>query len=165
MRPCQAAPAFETTMSSPPKAATTLSSALRTETALVTSQRTATPEAPIALGLARGGGPAETGPPPPAPGGANHPGGGTPDRPRRARDNGDLAGQRLIRRSVELCLLERPVLHVEHVGFGDRREAADRFRVGDGLDRGGGEIGGDAGRMGREAPAADAKPPTQAGPR
>ena len=39
-------------------------------------------------------------------------------------------------RRAELGLLQRPVFAVEHVGFADRLEAADRLGVGDGFDRG-----------------------------
>ena len=48
MRPCQAAPAFDTTMSTPPKASATLSKAARTEAGSVTSHLTASAAAPIA---------------------------------------------------------------------------------------------------------------------
>ena len=77
-------------------------------------------------------------------------GGGEGARRRRADhaagsgDHRDLAGQRLFRLLAELRLLERPVLHVEHVGFVDQLEAAERLRIGDGLDRRFGEVGGDA---------------------
>ena len=79
-----------------------------------------------------------------APAAANALRGRGADRAGRAGDHRDLAGERLLWRRAELGLLERPVFHVEHVGFGDRREAADRLGVGDGLDRGFGEVGGDA---------------------
>ena len=53
MRPCQAAPAFDTTMSTPPKASTTVSKAARTEAASVTSQATASADPPIASAFSR----------------------------------------------------------------------------------------------------------------
>ena len=61
-------------------------------------------------------------------------GGGGADRAARAGDRprpGRRAAARL--RLAELGLLDRPVFDVEHVGFGDRLEAADRLGVGDGL--------------------------------
>src|SRR6266481_5653773 len=53
MRPCQAAPAFDTTMSTPPKFSTTLSNPAWTEAASVTSQRTASAAPPIAWATER----------------------------------------------------------------------------------------------------------------
>ena len=67
------------------------------------------------------------------------------DRAAGAGDDGDLAGERRLLRGAELGLLERPVFAIEHVGFRDRLEAADRLRIGDALDRGFGDVGGDAG--------------------
>ena len=62
-----------------------------------------------------------------------------------AGDDGDLAGERLLLRGAELGLLERPIFHVEHVGFGDRLEAADRLGVRDDLDRALRDVGCDPG--------------------
>ena len=91
-------------------------------------------------------------------GGGERPGGGGADRAGGAGDDGDLAGQRLVRLLAELGLFDRPVFDVEHVGFGDRLEAADRLGVGDGRDRGLGEIGGDAGVLGGAAESVEAEP-------
>src|ERR1700730_15719029 len=52
MRPCQAAPAFDTTMSTPPNTSAILANADRTEAASVTSQRTASAAPPTALAVA-----------------------------------------------------------------------------------------------------------------
>src|ERR1700724_3871953 len=97
MRPCQAAPALETTMSTPPKAAATASNAARTE------------------GAAGAG------------------------------DGGDLACERRVLACAELGLFERPIFTIEHVGFGDRLEAADRLGVAHALDPGFGDVGCDFG--------------------
>ena len=58
-----------------------------------------------------------------------------------AGDDGNLTGERQLPRGTELCLFERPVFHIEHVGFGNRFEAADRFGIGDRFDRAHREIG------------------------
>src|SRR5262249_56503801 len=80
-----------------------------------------------------------------------------PDRAAAAGDDGDLAGERLLRRGAELGLLERPIFHVEHLGFRDRLEATDRFGIGDDLDRALREIGGDFGVLFRTSEAEQAQ--------
>ena len=145
-------------MSTPPKVSTTLSNAALTEAASVTSQAMPSAAPPIALAFSFaavfvhveqrdfGAGRGEC------------LRGRGADRAARAGDRRDLAGERLFGRAAELGLLERPVFHVEHVGFVDRLEAADRFGVGDGLDRGFGEVGGDARILLRAAEAEQAEP-------
>ena len=91
-----------------------------------------------------------------------HLGAGRCERPRgrgadgaaAAGDDGDLAGERQVFDRAELGLLERPVFHVEHVGLGDRLEAADRFGVGDDVDGAFRHVGGDA-RVLERAPEAE----------
>ena len=70
----------------------------------------------------------------------------------------DLAGERQRLRGAELCLLQRPVFHVEQVGLGQRLEAADRFRVRNRFDRGLGEIGSDPRVFAGAAKSVEAKP-------
>ena len=157
MRPCQAAPAFDTTMSTPPKVSTILANAALTEAASVTSQ--AMPIAPpIALAFSfaaalvhveqrdfgarrgeclRGRG---------------------ADRAARAGHRHDLSGERLFGRAAELGLLERPVFHVEQMRVVERLVAPGRFGIRDGLDRGLGEIGGDARVLLRAAEPEQAEP-------
>ena len=65
------------------------------------------------------------------------------DRTGGAGDDGDLARQRQLLGAAELGLLERPVFDVEQIGLRQRLEAADGFGVGDGRNRGLGEVGGD----------------------
>src|SRR5262249_21777802 len=72
------------------------------------------------------------------------PGGRASDRAASAGDGYDLARQRFFRLFSELGLLQRPVFDVEHVSFGNRLEASNRFRVCDGFDCGFSQIGGDA---------------------
>ena len=59
---------------------------------------------------------------------------------------GDLTLQRRFLARAELFLLQRPIFAIEHVGFGDRLEFADRLGVADAFDPGLGEIGGDDAR-------------------
>ena len=114
-----------------------------TEASSVTSQRTASAAPPIALALSCAAfhrdraGPLRRRP---------------PQKPSRSQSrwrrpapviDGDLSGERQFLRAAELGLFERPVFAIEHVLFADRREAADRFGIGDALDRGFGEIGCD----------------------
>ena len=77
-----------------------------------------------------------------------------PDATAATGDHHDLPGKRRIAGLAEFGLLQRPVLHVEQVGFGNRLVAADGFGIGDdahGVHR---QIGGNArGRHG----AADAE--------
>ncbi len=84
-------------------------------------------------------------------------GGRRPDRATRAGDDSDLARQRLFRILAELGLFDRPIFGVEHVGFGDRLEAADGFGIGDDLDRSFSELGRDAGVLGGAAEPVKAK--------
>ncbi len=72
-------------------------------------------------------------------------GGGGADGAGGAGDGGNLAGQRQLDPRPELGLLQRPIFAIEHVGFGDGFEAADRFGVGDAFDPGLGDVGGDEG--------------------
>ena len=65
------------------------------------------------------------------------------DRTRSTGDDGDLSRQRQLLCAAELRLLERPVFDIEQIGLRQRLEAADGFRIGDGGNRGFGEIGGD----------------------
>ena len=120
MRPCQAAPAFDTTMSTPPKVSATLSKAARTDAASVTSQRTASAAPPIALAFAGRAGLVDIEQRDLGAGGGEGLGGGGADGAGGAGDRRDLAGERQFLGGAELRLLERPVFHVEHVGFGDR---------------------------------------------
>jgi len=62
-----------------------------------------------------------------------------------AGDGDDLAGERQLSLRAELFLFERPILAIEHVGFGDRLEAADGFGIADGFDPGLGNVSGDHG--------------------
>ena len=55
-----------------------------------------------------------------------------------------LALQRQILALPELGQFQRPIFAIEHVGFGDRGEASDRFGPGNPFDRRLGDVGGDA---------------------
>ena len=66
------------------------------------------------------------------------------DGAARAGHRHDLSGERLFGRAAELGLLERPVFHVEQMRVVERLVAPGRFGIRDGLDRGLGEVGGDA---------------------
>ena len=48
-----------------------------------------------------------------------------------AGDDGNLSSQRPFLACAELGLLQRPVFDIEHVGLGDRFEAADPLCIGD----------------------------------
>ena len=76
-------------------------------------------------------------------------GGGLADAAAGAGHHRHLAGEGLGHRTLQLGLLQAPVLDVEQVGLGQRLEAADRLGVGDDLDRGLGEVGGDGGILAR----------------
>ena len=138
-------------MSTPPNAVTTCSKAARTEAASVTSHSTGIASAADRLGFLDCGRKVDV-----------------EQRYRRARgreglrdcradgaagagDGRDLAGERFLGDCAELCLFERPVFHVEHVGFGNSLEASDRLGIGDGVDGGFGKIGGDARVLARSA--------------
>ena len=88
-----------------------------------------------------------------------------PDGAAGAGDDGDLAGERLFRRGAELRLFERPILHVEHLGFGDRLEAADGLGIRDDLDRALRQVGGDACIFFRSAEAEQAEAGDERDPR
>ncbi len=76
--------------------------------------------------------------------GAGHcPGDRKADRAGTPGHDRDLAGERLLDSLAELCLFERPVFDVEHIGLADRVETADRFGIGYRGDRQLGDIGGD----------------------
>ena len=66
------------------------------------------------------------------------------DGARGAGDGDNLPRQRQLLGAAELRLLERPVFDVEQIGLRQRLEAADGLRIGDGGNRGLGEVGGDA---------------------
>ena len=144
MRPCHAAPAFDTTMSTPPNPRTTCVECRRAQSCVghvawrpraprrrwpcafwprrqssISSSATSAPAAANALAVA-----APIAPPAPV-----------IDR--------DLARERQRLAWPSLACSKRPVFDVEHVVLGDRLEAADRLGVGDAFDRGLGEIGGD----------------------
>jgi hypothetical protein len=88
--------------------------------------------------------------PPPRPPGP--PGGrGGADAAAAARHDGHLALQRLLRRLAELGLLERPIFDLERLVIADALEAADALGIGDHLDRGLGQVGGDARVLGTGA--------------
>ena len=72
---------------------------------------------------------------------------GLPDGAGRARHHGHLSGERRRRGLAELGLFERPVFDVEQVLLADAGERPDAFGVGNHLDRGLGEVGGDGGRL------------------
>ena len=143
MRPCQAAPAFDTTISTPPKFSAILckGGAHRSRVGDIAAQRQARRRRGLWRAPARrfvdveqrdfGAGRREGF------------GGGGADRAGRPGDRRDLPGERRFLGGAELCLFERPVFHIEHVGFGNRLEPPDRLRIRDGRDRGFGEIGGD----------------------
>ncbi len=60
-----------------------------------------------------------------------------------AGDRDDLAGERQFLAGAELGLFERPIFAIEHLGLGNRLEAADRFGIADAFDPGLGDVGGD----------------------
>ena len=66
------------------------------------------------------------------------------DGARRAGDGDDLPRQRQLPGAAQFRLLQRPVFDIEQIGLRQRLEAADGFRIGDGGNRGFGEVGGDA---------------------
>ena len=134
MRPCHAAPALETAMSTPPKASTTLSNAARTEAASVTSHFTASAFAADGFGFFLCGVFVDVEQCDFGAGGGERLGGGGADRAGGAGDDRDLAGERQSLRVAELGLLQRPIFAIEHLGFADGFERADRLRVGDALD-------------------------------
>ena len=132
-------------MSTPPKASTTLSNAAFTDAASVTSQATAD-ALPIAFALS-----------PPqrlhstsssatsAPAAANAFAVAAPMAPPAPVIDRDLAGQRLLGFALpSLACSSDQYSRSNMSSSADRLEAADRFGVGDGLDRGFGEVGGDA---------------------
>src|SRR6185437_6344429 len=65
------------------------------------------------------------------------------DRAGAAGDDRDLPRERLLGDAAELGLLERPIFHLEKLAFGQRFEAADGFRIGDGQHRVLGDVGSD----------------------
>ena len=75
-----------------------------------------------------------------------------------AGDGGDLARERRLLAGAELGLFERPIFAIEHVGFGDRLEAADRFGVADAFDPGLGNVSGNLGIALGAAEAEQAEP-------
>ena len=78
-----------------------------------------------------------------------------------AGDADDLPGERRLYPRTELLLFERPILAVEHVGLGDRLEAADRFGVGDDCDPFLGDVSGDHGVALRPTKPEQAEPAHQ----
>ena len=77
------------------------------------------------------------------------------DRTRTAGDDRDLSGQRLIDALAELGLFQRPVFDVEQVSLADRFEPVYCLGIGDCLDVGFGDVGGDAGLAKTRAHDAD----------
>ena len=142
MRPCQAAPALATKISTPPKAAATASKAACTEAASVTSHCTGKCSRTDRLGLLARRGEIEVEQRDFRAGRGERLRGRGADGARGAGDDGNLAGQRRLLADAELGLLQRPIFDVEHVGLGDRLEAADAFRAGDDSDPFLGDVGG-----------------------
>ena len=136
-------------MSTPPNFFATASKAARTSSALVTSQASASAFDRFGDGLRRRQIAIEHG----------HLRararqrfrGGSPDARAAAGDDGHLPRQHLLGRLAELRLFQRPVFHVEHVGFGDRLIAADGFGIRDHFDRVLRDVGRDGGIFRRSA--------------
>jgi len=150
-------------MSMPPKAAATASKAARTEAALVTSQTTGNADGPMALACSLAAAKLTSSNATSAPAAAKAFAVAAPMR-AGAGDGGDLAGERRFLAGAELGLFERPIFAIEHVGFGDRLEAADRLGVADAFDPGLGDIGGDlASRLVRPRPNSRAPAPARRG--
>src|ERR1700722_14433660 len=76
-------------------------------------------------------------------GGSKSPGGGGADGAGRSGDGGDLSGERQFLARAELSLFERPIFAIEHIGLGDRLEAADGVGVTHAFDPGLGNVGRD----------------------
>ena len=143
MRPCQAAPAFETTISTPPKCAATAVESRAHGGCIGHVAGNRQRVGPIASACSRRRGKVDVeqrdlG----ARRGERLRGRGA-DGAGRAGDGGDLAGERRLLARAELGLFQRPIFAVEHVGFGDRLEAADAVRVADDRDPVLGDVGGD----------------------
>ena len=78
-----------------------------------------------------------------------------------AGDGDDLSGERRLTSRAELFLFERPILAIEHVGLGDRLEAADGFGIADGFDPGLGDVSRDHGVALRPTKSEQAEPAHQ----
>ena len=143
IRPCQAAPAFETTMSTPPKAAATCGEGGAHRRGIGDVAAQSQRRAADRLCLCLRGGLVDIEQRHFGAGRGERLGGGRTDGAGGAGDRRDLAGQRQLLGAAELGLLQRPVFDVEQIGLRQRLEAADRLGVGDGFDRGLGEVGGD----------------------
>ena len=87
------------------------------------------------------------------------------DRAGAAGHHRDLPGQRLGGVWRELGLFQRPVFDLEQLGFADRFEAADRLGIGDGLDPGFGDVGGDRRVLGAAPEPEQTQPRHQDHPR
>ena len=119
MRPCQAAPAFDTDDVDAAEGATPLRRRRRrTDAASVTSHLSRERGAADRLGLCLRGALVDVEQRDFGAGRRERLGGGGADGAGRAGDDGDLAGQRHFLGAAELGLLQRPVFDVEHVGFG-----------------------------------------------
>ena len=147
MRPCQAAPAFETTMSTPPKVVDHLveGRAHRCGVGDVAARRRARRRRSPWPVRCRGSDSTSSSATS-APAAANALAVAAPIAPPAPVTTAIWPASGFSFACAELGLFDRPVFAVEHVGFGDRLEAADRLGVGDGRDRGLGEIGGDRAR-------------------
>ena len=78
---------------------------------------------------------------------------GRADARTAAGDHGHLTGQRLFRRLAQLGLFQRPIFHIEQIGFGQGGKLSDRFRIGDGGHGIDGNVRGDGRILGRSADA------------
>ena len=145
-------------MSTPPKRSATLAKAASTDAASVTSQATAKAAPPIAFAAAAAFSASTSSSATSAPAAAKAFAVAAPIAPPCPGDRRDLAGERQLLGAAELRLLERPVLAVEHVGFGDRLEAPNGLGIGDGRNGGLGEIGGDRRILARAAEPEQAEP-------
>ena len=153
IRPCHAAPAFDTTISTPPKRSQTALNAARTCSGLVTSQSSPKPFTAAAALFAASPSMSTNGDRRAV--GGERLGGRGADR-AGARHERNLPGERLDHRAFQLRLLEAPIFEREQIALGQRLVAADGLGVGDDLDRVLGEVGGDRGVLRRAAQAEQA---------
>ena len=151
MVPCQAAPALDTTISTPPKAETTASNAALHAGGSVTSHCTASALPPIFLATAFAASRSRSRIATSAPCSAIALAVAAPMPEPPPVITATWRASDFLVRLAQLGLFQRPVFDFEHVEFADRLVFADGFGIGDHGDRVLGNVGGDGGILGGSA--------------